>query len=45
MPGFKKNGGSREGSASPNPHGRVGGSGAPPHLQMVVILVGILIYS
>ena len=42
MPGLKKKRGV-EGGRSPLA-GRVGGGGAPPHLQMVVILVGIIIY-
>ena len=43
MPGLKKKRGV-EGGRSP-PAGGVGGGRSPPHLQMVVILVGILIYS
>ena len=43
MPGFKKKAEGR-GGAQPSPRGELGGA-EPPHLQMAVILVGILIYS
>ena len=43
VPGLKKKGGV-EGGRSP-PRGGGWGGAEPPHLQMVVILVGILIYS
>ena len=39
MPGLKKKRGVEGGRSPPR------GGGAPPHLQMVVILVGVLIHS